>query len=136
MMYGQYTDSIARKQELPGLIARGQRVPARLSGEPVSETGRFSYVGAHRLVRYSYTVDGRAYSGSAHMYSGERPDSITVVIDPQNPAVHRVDGALDPSAVNRQRLLWLGVFGVGLRLVFLFARPLEWLSNPEWPARR
>jgi len=127
IMYGDYIDYLAHKQELSGLIARGRRIPAQLSGEPVRDGGRYSYVGASWRVEYAYTVDGRAYKGSAHMHA--RPASITVVIDPWNPAAHRADGSLEPSNMDGQRLLALGALAAGFGLAFLFAGPLEWLNR-------
>ena len=41
--YVVYNDYLAHKQELPALIARGRRIPAQLSGEPVRVGGRYQY---------------------------------------------------------------------------------------------
>lgn len=53
-MYGDYIDYLAHKQELSGLIARGRRIPAQLSGEPVRVGARYQYT-PDWSVEYSYT---------------------------------------------------------------------------------
>jgi hypothetical protein len=123
-----YNDYLAHKQELPGLIARGRRVPAQLSGEPVSVSGRRNYSGGRWSVEYSYTVDGRAHAGSAYMYAYDRPASITVVFDPQNPAAHRAIGSVEPSNVDRRRLMMLGAAAVVFGFIVVVSA-IEWFDK-------
>jgi hypothetical protein len=78
-------------------------------------------------VEYSYTVDGRAHAGSAYMY--DRPASIAVVFDPQNPAAHRAVGSMKPSNVDGRRLIMLGAAAVAFGFMFLISGPIEWLKR-------
>jgi len=126
MLYVVFNDYVAHKQELPGLIARGRRIPAQLSGEPVHVGGRYSYTPDWR-VEYSYTVDGRAHAGSAYM--NNRPASVAVVFDPQNPAAHRAVGSMEPSNVDGRRLIMLGVAAVVCGFILLVSGPIEWLKR-------
>jgi hypothetical protein len=43
LLYVVFNDYLAQKQDLPGLIARGRRIPAQLSGAPVHVGGRYRY---------------------------------------------------------------------------------------------
>jgi hypothetical protein len=100
--------------------------PAQLSGEPVRVGGRYQYTPDWR-VEYSYTVDGRAYAGSAYM--NNRPASIAVVFDPQNPAAHRAVGSMEPSNLDGRRLIMLGAAAVVFGFILLVSGPLEWLKR-------
>ena len=62
LLYVVFNDYVAHKQEIRALIARGRRIPAQLSGEPVQVRGRYRYTPQWR-VGTSYTVDGRAHAG-------------------------------------------------------------------------
>ena len=126
LLYVVLNDYVAHKQELPALIARGRRIPAQLSGEPVHVGGRFRYTPEWR-VEYSYTVDGRAHAGSAYM--SDRPASIALVFDPQNPAAHRAVGSMEPSNLDGRRLIMLGAAAVAFAFILLVSGPIEWLKR-------
>ena len=126
LLYVVYNDYVTHKQELPGLVARGRRIPAQLSGEPVRVGRRYQYT-ADWQVDYSYTVDGRAYAGSAYM--AQRPESIAVVFDPQDPAAHRAVGSMEPSNVDGRRLIMLGAAAIALGFILLVSGPIEWLKR-------
>ena len=126
LLYVVFNDYVAHKQELPALIARGRGIPAQLSGEPVHVGLRYRYTPEWR-VEYSYTVNGRAHAGSAYM--SDRPASIAVVFDPQNPAAHRAVGSMEPSNVDGRRLIMLGAAAVAFGFMFLISGPIEWLKR-------
>jgi len=127
LLFVVFNDYVVHKQELPGLVAHGRRIPAQLSGEPVYiGSSRYNYTTDWR-VEYSYTVDGRAHAGSAYM--DYRPSSITVVYNPLNPAGHRVVGAMELTNIDGRRLIILaaaaGLFG----FILLVSGPIEWLKR-------
>ena len=126
LLYVVYNDYLAHKQELPALIARGRRIPAQLSGEPVRVGGRYQYTPEWR-VEYSYTVNGRAHAGSAYMH--DRPASVVVVFDPQNPAAHRAVGSMEPSNLDGRRLIMLGAAAVVFGFILLVSGPIESLKR-------
>jgi len=130
LLYVVFNDYVTHKQELRGLIARGRRIPAQLSGEPVHVGGRYRYTAEWR-VEYSYTVDGRAHAGSAYMH--QRPASIAVVFDPQNPAAHRAVRSMEPSNIDGRRLLMLGAAAVVFGFIVLVSGPIEWLKRLRAP---
>src|SRR5687767_8343423 len=49
LLYVVFNDYVAHKQELPALIARGRRIPAQLSGEPVRVGLRYRYTAEWRV---------------------------------------------------------------------------------------
>jgi hypothetical protein len=122
LLFDVYNDYVAHKREIPGLIARGQRIPAQLSGEPKNVGGRYSYT-PDWYVEFSYSADGRAYTGSAYM--NRRPASVTVVFDPLNPAAHRAVGSMEPSNVDGRRLIMLGAAAAALGFIVM----LSWLTK-------
>ena len=115
MLYGAYRDYITHSREIPPLVTRGQRI----SGE-VSNTsrvgGRYRYTPDWR-VEYTYIVDGQKYAGRAYM--GTRPEAVTVVFDPLNPAAHRAEGAMELSNVDGRHLIMLGAVAVVLAFIVL-----------------
>jgi hypothetical protein len=58
LLFGAYSDYITHTREIAGLISRGRRIPAQLSGEPVQEGIRSSLAPSSWRVEYSYQVDG------------------------------------------------------------------------------
>ena len=126
LLFFQYNDYITHRQELPALIARGQRIPAQLSGQPVHVSGRYRYTPEWR-VRYWYTVDGRKYAGSAYMR--DRPESVAVVFDPLNPKVHRAVGSMDPSNVDGRRLIILGASALVCGFILIVSGPIDALRR-------
>ena len=125
LLFVVINDHVVHKRELPALIARGRRIPAELSAEPVRVGVRYQYTADWR-VEYSYTVDGRAYTGSAYMNT--RPASVAVVFDPLNPASHRAVGSMDPSKVDGRRLIMLGAAAAVFGFIFLVSG-FEWLDR-------
>jgi len=126
LLFFQYNDYITHTRELPALIARGQRIPAKLSGTPLHVSGRYRYTPEWR-VKYSYTVDGRTYAGSAYMR--DRPAAVVVVFDPLNPTVHRAVGSMDPSNVDGRRLVILGAAALACGFILLVSAPIEALRR-------
>ena len=126
LLFASYNDYIVHKRELPALIARGQRIPAQLSGKPVHVSGRYRYTLEWR-VRYSYTVDGRRYVGSAYMH--DPPASVAVVYDPLNPAVHRAVGSMERSNVDGRRLIILCAAALVCGFILVVSAPIDALRR-------
>ena len=59
----------------------------------------------------------------------DRPASVAVVFDPQNPAAHRVVGSMEPSNLDGRRLIMLGAAAVVFGFILLVSGPIEWLKR-------
>ena len=89
--------------EAAALAERGERVSATVSGRPRRVDPRMGP--DFWSVDYSFTVEGRTYTGHAGMY--RVPASLTVVFDPRHPSSHRVVGSLNPNGRERFRVAFL-----------------------------
>jgi len=127
LLYDAYSDYVTHTRETSGLVSRGRRIPAQLSGEPVQEGIRSSLAPLSWRVEYSYPVDGRRYSGIAYMRV--RPESVVVVFDPRYPAAHRVDGALEYSNLDGRRMMAYGAGAAACGLIFFIGGLTAWTSN-------